>query len=52
MLVIGDKEAGARSVAPRARDGSQLPVMGLDAFIEHLREAAAVPRGGVKAAQA
>jgi threonyl-tRNA synthetase len=48
MLVCGDKEVEARAVAARNRDGSQLPVMAIDAFAAHLAEAAAVPRGGVK----
>jgi threonyl-tRNA synthetase len=46
MLVCGDKEVEAKGVAPRARDGQQLPPMGLDAFIEHLTAAARIPRGG------
>jgi len=46
MLVVGDKEAQARSVAPRTREGAQLPVQTLDAFVEHLAAAAAIPRGG------
>jgi threonyl-tRNA synthetase len=46
MLVCGDKEVAARSVAPRARDKTQLPVMELDAFADHLAGAAAIPRGG------
>jgi threonyl-tRNA synthetase len=47
MLVCGDKEVAASSVAARARDGTQLPVMPLERFAEHLRVAAAIPRGGV-----
>jgi threonyl-tRNA synthetase len=46
MLVTGDKEAAAQSVAARTRDGTQLPVMTLDSFIDHLTHAAAIPRGG------
>jgi threonyl-tRNA synthetase len=46
MLVCGDKEVEARTVAARNRDGSQLPVMGIDAFADHLQTAAAIPRGG------
>lgn len=46
MLVCGDKEVAARAVAARARDGSQLPVMSIEAFVDHLRAAAAIPRGG------
>ena len=50
MLVCGDKEVAAASVAARTREGQQLPVMTLDAFAEHLKTAAAIPRGGVAAA--
>ncbi|MGE0551341.1 MAG: threonine--tRNA ligase [Kofleriaceae bacterium] len=52
MLVCGDKEVEARSVAARAREGTQLPVMTIDAFVTHLTAAAAIPRGGVVPAQA
>ena len=45
MLVIGDKEASARSVAPRTREGGRLDVMTLDAFSDHLAEAACKPSG-------
>ncbi len=50
MLVCGDKEVEARAVAARARDGVQLPAMAIDAFVQHLRAAATIPRGGVVAA--
>ncbi|MBE7451916.1 MAG: threonine--tRNA ligase [Kofleriaceae bacterium] len=50
MLVCGDKEVAARAVAARARDGSQLPVMSIEAFVDHLRAAAAIPRGGAASA--
>ena len=46
MLVCGDKEVEARMVAARTRDGTQLPVMAIDAFADHLATAAAIPRGG------
>jgi len=46
MLVCGDKEVEAGAVAARTREGAQLPAMSLDAFITHLGEAAAIPRGG------
>ena len=46
MLVCGDKEVEAGTVAPRTREGQQLPAMALDAFIQHLTEAAAIPKGG------
>lgn len=50
MLVCGDKEVAAGAVAPRARDGQQLPAMPLAEFIDFLRVQAAVPRGGKPAA--
>jgi threonyl-tRNA synthetase len=37
MLVVGDKEAAARTVAPRARSGETLEPMTVEAFIELLR---------------
>jgi threonyl-tRNA synthetase len=53
MLVVGDKEVEGRSVAPRLqKGGGRLPVMELDAFVAHLTEAAAIPRGGAEAAVA
>ena len=45
MLVCGDKEVEARAVAPRTRDGRKLDAMGLEAFADHLAEAAKIPRG-------
>jgi threonyl-tRNA synthetase len=52
MLVCGDKEVEARSVAARTREGAQLPAMPLDEFANHLAAAAAIPRGGSTAGQA
>jgi threonyl-tRNA synthetase len=52
MLVCGDKEVAARAVAARTRDGQQLPAMPIEQFVQHLREAAAIPRGGLPAATA
>jgi threonyl-tRNA synthetase len=46
MLVCGDKDQAARNVSARMRDGTQLPAMSIDAFVEHLTTAAAIPRGG------
>jgi threonyl-tRNA synthetase len=43
MLVCGDQEVEARAVAPRTREGKRLDAMGLDAFAEHLAEAARIP---------
>ena len=50
MLVCGAKEVEAGAVAPRLRDGTQLPVMALDAFGEWLQKEATIPRGGRLAA--
>jgi threonyl-tRNA synthetase len=36
LLVIGDKEVETNSIAVRTRDGKDLGVMNLEAFIEHL----------------
>jgi threonyl-tRNA synthetase len=49
MLVCGDKEVEARAVAARTREGQQLPAMPIDQFVQHLRAAAAIPRGGAPA---
>ncbi|HEX7415680.1 MAG TPA: His/Gly/Thr/Pro-type tRNA ligase C-terminal domain-containing protein, partial [Smithellaceae bacterium] len=38
MLVIGDKEVEAQSVAPRARDGKNLDSMPVDEFIAFVQE--------------
>ena len=46
MVVCGDKEAQARTVAPRTREGKQMEPMPLDAFARHLVDAARIPRGG------
>ncbi|HEX7763831.1 MAG TPA: His/Gly/Thr/Pro-type tRNA ligase C-terminal domain-containing protein, partial [Cellvibrio sp.] len=36
LLVIGDKEVENQSLAVRTRDGQDLGVMNLEAFIAHL----------------
>jgi len=38
MLVVGDKEAEAHTVAPRSRTGGSSAAVGLDAFISQLSE--------------
>ncbi len=43
MLVIGDKEVAARTVAPRARDGQQHEPMELLAFADRLGAEARIP---------
>ncbi len=52
MLVCGDKEVEARTVAARTREGTQLPAMPLEEFVAHLTAAAAIPRGGSVPGQA
>ena len=37
LLIVGDKEVESRTVAVRARDGSDLGAMSLDAFCGHLQ---------------
>ncbi|HJZ86783.1 MAG TPA: threonine--tRNA ligase [Polyangia bacterium] len=43
VLVVGDKEVVAGTVAPRERGGQQLEAMSLESFVERLRKEAAVP---------
>jgi threonyl-tRNA synthetase len=38
MLVVGDKEAADRTVAPRSRRGGNSEPLALDAFITHLHD--------------
>jgi threonyl-tRNA synthetase len=49
MLVCGDKEVAAGAVAPRTREGQQLPAMALADFVTWLDEKAKIPRGGTPA---
>jgi threonyl-tRNA synthetase len=44
-VVVGDKEVGARTVAPRRRGGENLPAMTLETFMERLRSEVAEERG-------
>ncbi len=46
MLVCGDKEVEARTVAARTREGKQLPAMSIEELAGHLAAAAVIPRGG------
>jgi threonyl-tRNA synthetase len=46
MLVCGDKEVAAAAVAPRTREGQQLPAMALPEFVRYLAAETAIPRGG------
>jgi threonyl-tRNA synthetase len=43
MLVVGDKEVAAGTVAPRLRDGKQLEPMTVDALADRLSEEAKLP---------
>ena len=43
MLVVGDKEVAAGTVAPRLRDGKQLEPMCVDALADRLSEEAKLP---------
>src|SRR5258708_1768246 len=43
MLVIGDKEIASGTVAPRLRDGTQLPPMSLEALCDRLAQEAKLP---------
>jgi threonyl-tRNA synthetase len=43
MLVIGDKEVAAQTVAPRLRDGTQLDPMPLDAFCDRVAQEGRLP---------
>src|SRR5262249_45058355 len=43
MLVIGDKEVAAGTVAPRLRDGTQLAAMTVDALADRLTDEARLP---------
>jgi threonyl-tRNA synthetase len=45
VVVIGDKEVAAGTVAPRKRGGENLAPMALDVFIERLRAEVAQERG-------
>jgi threonyl-tRNA synthetase len=52
MLVVGDKEVAARTVAPRSRDGKQHDPMTLEAFAARVLEEARPPLGRTRSAQA
>ena len=43
MVVIGDREAEARTLSPRLRDGTELKGLEIDAFVARLREESRVP---------
>jgi threonyl-tRNA synthetase len=43
MLVVGDKEVAAGTVAARLRDGTQLPPMTVEALADRLSEESKLP---------
>ena len=42
-LVVGDKEKDARAVAPRPRQGKPLPPLGLQEFVDKMRQEVQIP---------
>ncbi|MFH0900989.1 MAG: threonine--tRNA ligase [Pseudomonadota bacterium] len=46
MLVVGEREAATKTVAPRSRSGQQMPSMSLDELAQVLEDAVRIPRGG------
>jgi threonyl-tRNA synthetase len=46
MLVVGDKEEAASTVAPRSRTGGMGEEISAEAFIEQLKREIAGPAGG------
>ena len=43
MVIMGDREAADRTLAPRLRDGTELKGVALEAFIERLKEESRIP---------
>ena len=43
MVIMGDREAADRTLAPRLRDGTELKGVPLEAFIQRLREESRTP---------
>ncbi len=43
MVIMGDREAADRTLAPRLRDGTELKGVSLEAFIERLQEESRIP---------
>ncbi|MCK9375019.1 MAG: threonine--tRNA ligase [Syntrophobacterales bacterium] len=43
MVIMGDREAADRTLAPRLRDGTELKGVSLEAFIERLKEESRIP---------
>jgi threonyl-tRNA synthetase len=49
MLVCGDKEVAAGAVAPRTREGAQMPAMPLAEFAQWMEHEAQIPRPAARA---
>ncbi len=43
MVIMGDREAADRTLAPRLRDGTELKDIPLEAFLQRLREESRIP---------
>ncbi len=46
MVIMGDREAADRTLAPRLRDGTELKGVSLEAFIQRLKEESRTPSPG------
>ena len=46
MVIMGDREAADRTLAPRLRDGTELKGVSLEAFIQRLQEESRTPSPG------
>jgi threonyl-tRNA synthetase len=46
MVIMGDREAADRTLAPRLRDGTELKGVSLEDFIQRLREESRTPSPG------
>ena len=44
MVIMGDREAADRTLAPRLRDGTELKGIQLEAFIQRLKEESQIPK--------
>jgi len=43
MVIMGDREAADRTLAPRLRDGTELKGVSVEAFIQRLQEESRTP---------
>jgi threonyl-tRNA synthetase len=48
MVIMGDREAADRTLAPRLRDGTELKGVTLEAFIQRLQEESRTPSPGLE----